>query len=84
MAMAVTDLFLSLPWLFLLITARALMPLNVSIGLGAGDISAAGASGLDDCGASLVHNRGIFAFGRILCGRREPLGFQDNDCFGYT
>ena len=25
-----TDLFLSLPWLFLLITARALMPLNVS------------------------------------------------------
>jgi peptide/nickel transport system permease protein len=30
MAMAVTDLFLSLPWLFLLITARALLPLNVS------------------------------------------------------
>jgi peptide/nickel transport system permease protein len=30
MAMAVTDLFLSLPWLFLLITARAMMPLNVS------------------------------------------------------
>jgi ABC-type dipeptide/oligopeptide/nickel transport system permease subunit len=30
MAMAVTDLFLSLPWLFLLITARALMPLNIS------------------------------------------------------
>ncbi|MGB2602896.1 MAG: ABC transporter permease [Candidatus Sulfotelmatobacter sp.] len=30
MAMAVTDLFLSLPWLFLLIIARALMPLNVS------------------------------------------------------
>src|SRR5580658_160671 len=30
MAMAVTDLFLSLPWLFLLITERALMPLNVS------------------------------------------------------
>ena len=30
MAMAMTDLFLSLPWLFLLITARALMPLNVS------------------------------------------------------
>jgi len=29
-AMAVTDLFLSLPWLFLLITARALMPLNIS------------------------------------------------------
>jgi peptide/nickel transport system permease protein len=29
-AMVVTDLFLSLPWLFLLITARALMPLNVS------------------------------------------------------
>jgi ABC-type dipeptide/oligopeptide/nickel transport system permease subunit len=29
-AMAITDLFLSLPWLFLLITARALMPLNVS------------------------------------------------------
>ena len=29
-AMAVTDLFLSLPWLFLLITARAMMPLNVS------------------------------------------------------
>jgi len=29
-AMAVTDLFLSLPWLFLLITGRALMPLNVS------------------------------------------------------
>jgi ABC-type dipeptide/oligopeptide/nickel transport system permease subunit len=28
--MAVTDLFLSLPWLFLLITARALLPLNVS------------------------------------------------------
>jgi peptide/nickel transport system permease protein len=30
MAMAITDLFLSLPWLFLLITARAMMPLNVS------------------------------------------------------
>jgi peptide/nickel transport system permease protein len=30
LAMAITDLFLSLPWLFLLITARALMPLNVS------------------------------------------------------
>jgi ABC-type dipeptide/oligopeptide/nickel transport system permease subunit len=30
LAMAVTDLFLSLPWLFLLITARALMPLNIS------------------------------------------------------
>ncbi|MGA8440634.1 MAG: ABC transporter permease [Candidatus Sulfotelmatobacter sp.] len=30
LAMAVTDLFLSLPWLFLLITARAFMPLNVS------------------------------------------------------
>src|ERR1700728_5190896 len=30
MAMALTDLFMSLPWLFLLITARALMPLNVS------------------------------------------------------
>ena len=29
-AMALTDLFLSLPWLFLLITVRALMPLNVS------------------------------------------------------
>ncbi len=29
-AMTVTDLFLSLPWLFLLITIRALMPLNVS------------------------------------------------------
>lgn len=30
MAMAFTDLFMSLPWLFLLITARALMPLNVA------------------------------------------------------
>jgi peptide/nickel transport system permease protein len=29
-AMAVTDLFLSLPWLFLLIAVRAVMPLNVS------------------------------------------------------
>ena len=29
-AMAVTDLFLSLPWLFLLITVRAIMPLNTS------------------------------------------------------
>ena len=29
-AMAVTDLFLSLPWLFLLITVRAFLPLNVS------------------------------------------------------
>ena len=29
-AMAVTDLFLSLPWLFLLITVRAIMPLNLS------------------------------------------------------
>src|ERR1700722_19168017 len=29
-AMVVTDLFLSLPWLFLLITVRALLPLNVS------------------------------------------------------
>jgi peptide/nickel transport system permease protein len=30
LAMAATDLFLSLPWLFLLITVRALMPLNVT------------------------------------------------------
>ena len=30
MAMALTDVFMSLPWLFLLITARALMPLNVA------------------------------------------------------
>ncbi len=30
LAMAATDLFLSLPWLFLLITVRALLPLNVS------------------------------------------------------
>jgi peptide/nickel transport system permease protein len=29
-AMTVTDLFLSLPWLFLLITVRALLPLNAS------------------------------------------------------
>ena len=29
-AMAVTDVFLSLPWLFLLITVRAMLPLNVS------------------------------------------------------
>jgi ABC-type dipeptide/oligopeptide/nickel transport system permease subunit len=29
-AMIITDLFLSLPWLFLLITVRALLPLNVS------------------------------------------------------
>jgi ABC-type dipeptide/oligopeptide/nickel transport system permease subunit len=28
--MAFTDLFLSLPWLFLLITVRAMLPLNVS------------------------------------------------------
>jgi peptide/nickel transport system permease protein len=28
--MAATDLFLSLPWLFLLITVRAILPLNVS------------------------------------------------------
>ena len=30
LSMAFTDLFLSLPWLFLLITVRALLPLNVS------------------------------------------------------
>jgi peptide/nickel transport system permease protein len=30
LANAITDLFLCLPWLFLLITARALLPLNVS------------------------------------------------------
>jgi peptide/nickel transport system permease protein len=30
LAMAVTDLFLSLPWLFLLITVRAVLPLNAS------------------------------------------------------
>jgi len=30
LAMGLTDLFLSLPWLFLLITVRALLPLNVS------------------------------------------------------
>ena len=29
-AMSMTDLFLSLPWLFLLITVRALLPLNVA------------------------------------------------------
>ncbi|HVN80203.1 MAG TPA: ABC transporter permease [Terriglobia bacterium] len=30
MAVTLTDLFLSLPWLFLLLTVRALLPLNVS------------------------------------------------------
>jgi hypothetical protein len=30
LARGFTDLFLSLPWLFLLITVRALLPLNVS------------------------------------------------------
>lgn len=30
LSMAVTDLVLSLPWIFLLITARAMLPLNVS------------------------------------------------------
>jgi ABC-type dipeptide/oligopeptide/nickel transport system permease subunit len=30
LAMGATDLFLSLPWLFLLLTVRALLPLNVS------------------------------------------------------
>ncbi len=29
-AMSITDLFLSLPWLFVLVTVRALLPLNVS------------------------------------------------------
>src|SRR5438270_13149086 len=32
--MAATDLFLSLPWLFLLLTVRAVLPLNVSTGIG--------------------------------------------------
>ncbi len=30
--MAVTDLFLSLPWMFLLLTVRAMLPLNTSSG----------------------------------------------------
>ncbi len=30
LAMAVTDLFLAMPWLFLLVTVRAMMPLNLS------------------------------------------------------
>ena len=62
MAMAVTDLFLSLPWLFSADHGAGTDAAEcVSLGFGAGDISAAGASGLDDCGTSVVHDRGSFA-----------------------
>ena len=58
MAMAVTDLFLSLPWLFLLITARALMPLNVSPLFSVTvTFSVVGVSGLDDRSARSLHQR---------------------------
>jgi len=81
--MAVTDLFLSLPWLFLLITARALMPLNVSplisvlvtfllLGLLGGPLRR----------ACCVPRRDR-SVRRILSARRGPQGFQDKDCFGF-
>ena len=82
MAMAVTDLFLSLPWLFLLITARALMPLNVSpmisvlvtfllLGLLGGRPRRA-------CFAQLRRHCAL----PILYARRGPLEFQHNGYFG--
>ena len=50
--MAATDLFLSLPWLFLLITVRALLPLNVSpLGVGSDHVRTVRMPGLGRSGA---------------------------------
>ena len=85
MAMAVTDLFLSLPWLFLLITARALMPLNVSPLVSVlVTFSVARAAGLDyRCARACARLQGR-CVRPILSGRRGPRGFPDNGCFGST
>ena len=82
-AMAVTDLFLSLPWLFLLITVRALMPLNVSplvsvlvtflmLGFWVGQARRGCCARLQGCCAI-----------RILCGRRGHREFAERGCFGF-
>ena len=76
-AMAVTDLFLSLPWLFLADHRTGADAAKCfSVGLGAGDSFCC-----LDCWAGLPQ-RGFFAALRlpfvrqgILCGRREPRGF---------
>ena len=54
-----TDLFLSLPWLFLLITVRALMPLNVSPLVSVlVTFLILGLLGWTSCGARAFHQRG--------------------------
>jgi peptide/nickel transport system permease protein len=63
--MAATDLFLSLPWLFLLITVRALLPLNVSP-----ITSVAITFGLLGC-------LGWAAAARVLCADARSLAHSD-------
>lgn len=64
--MAMTDLFLSLPWLFLLITIRALLPLNTS-----GEISSSITFGL-------LGSLGWAAACRIVCSDARIL--RNSDC----
>lgn len=65
LAMAVTDLFLSLPWLFLLITVRAVMPLNVS------PLSSVLVT------FSMLGLLGWTSAARVLCARATSLRYAD-------
>ena len=83
--MAVTDLFLSLPWLFLLITVRALMPLNV-IALVSVLVTflMLGLLGWTSARACSVRIGRVVAGLRILCARRGPPAFVECGCSGFT
>ena len=63
--MSVTDLFLSLPWLFLLITIRALLPLNTS-----GELSSA-------LTFLLLGTLGWAAAARVVCSDADSLRSSD-------
>jgi len=63
--MAATDLFLSLPWLFLLITVRALLPLNVS------PITSVAIT------FALLGCLGWAAAARVICANARTLGGSD-------
>ncbi len=75
--MAATDLFLSLPWLFLLITVRALLPLNVSP-----IASVAITFALLGCLGWAAAARVVCAYARALCDSEIILLARATGCSG--
>ncbi len=76
--MAVTDLFLAMPWLFLLITVRALLPLNVSP-----LVSVAITFALLGCLGWAAAARVVCADARALCGSNFVLLARASGASGF-